>query len=147
MNKLRNRIAQGNTEGGFTLIELLVVIIILGILLAIAVPSYIGFKGKAEASAAAANLRAAVPAVEAFYADNGTYANMDAASTAAVPGIAYYDPASAAKVSVISANSTTYCISSTTGSSTWYKNGPASRILEVNGTKPATAGGALCSTT
>jgi len=149
MNRLRNRIAQGNTEGGFTLIELLVVIIILGILLAIAVPSYIGFKGKAERSAAAANLRAAVPAVEAFYADNGTYAGMGALATAATPGIAYYDPSSSAKINIVPSvtlTATDYCIASTTGGSTWYKRGPAGRILEVNGTAAATAGGAQCST-
>ena len=148
MDRLRNRIAQGNVEGGFTLIELLVVIIILGILLAIAVPSYIGFKGKAEKSAAAANLRAAVPAIEAFYADNGTYVGLGAASTAATPGMSYYDPASTSKVTIQGApalSATTYCVSSTTGASTWYKLGPAGRILEVNGTG-STAGGAICST-
>ena len=63
-------------ESGFTLIELLVVLIIIGILLAIAVPSYLGFKDRAERRAAAANVRAAIPAVEAFYADNNTYAGM-----------------------------------------------------------------------
>jgi type IV pilus assembly protein PilA len=132
-NKLRNRIAQGNTEGGFTLIELLVVIIILGILLAIAVPSYIGFKSKAEKSAAAANVRAAVPAVEAFYADNGTYTGLNAAATAAVPGIAYYDPASSAKVVVQSSGLATYCITSTSGSSTYFKNGPSGNITQDPG--------------
>ena len=145
-DRISKRIAQGNTEGGFTLIELLVVIIILGILLAIAVPSYIGFKAKAEKSAAAANVRAAVPAVEAFYADNGAYTNMSVGGSAASPpGLAYYDPGSAAKVTVESSSANTYCISATQGGSTWYKNGPAGRILEVNGTG-STAGGALCST-
>jgi type IV pilus assembly protein PilA len=67
-------------EGGFTLIELLVVLIIIGILLAIAVPSYLGFKDRAERRAAAANVRAAIPAVEAFYADNGTYTGMTPAA-------------------------------------------------------------------
>jgi len=135
-DRLRNRITQANGEGGFTLIELLVVIIILGILLAVAVPSYIGFKGKAEKSAAQANVRAAVPAVEAFYADNGTYVGLSKPSTHATPGISYYDPASAAKVSVSTSpapSATTYCIYSTQGGSTFFKNSPAGAITQDNG--------------
>ena len=73
--RIRSRL-DGNTEQGFTLIELLVVIIIIGILLAIAVPSYLGFRDRAANNAMKANLRAALPAAEAYYADNGTYVGM-----------------------------------------------------------------------
>jgi type IV pilus assembly protein PilA len=77
MHKLRQRLQR---EEGFTLIELLVVIVIIGILLAIAVPSYLGFRGRAADSAAQANIRAAVPSAEAYFADNGNYTAMSTAN-------------------------------------------------------------------
>ena len=77
--RLRNRITRSESQGGFTLIELLVVIIIIGILLAIAVPAYLKFRDRAADNAAQANLRAALPSVEAYYADNGKYTGMTVA--------------------------------------------------------------------
>ncbi len=107
ITRLRNRITSGESQGGFTLIELLVVIIIIGILLAIAVPAYLKFRDRAAENAAKANLRAALPSVEAYYADNGVYTGMSRAILKAS-----YDAGLKLSAEPSAPSATTYCIQS-----------------------------------
>ncbi len=120
-DKLKNRLA--SDQSGFTLIELLVVIVILGILLAIAIPSYMGFRDRAQRSAAQSNIRAVIPAVETYYSDNGTYATM---TEAGLQAIDQSIPAGRYTISNLAAAD--YCVRSTEGNFTSWKRGPAGQV-------------------
>ena len=119
--RLRNRITKSESEGGFTLIELLVVVIIIGILLAIAVPSYLKFRDRAAENAAKANVRASIPAIEAYYADKGTYATMTEANLKSD-----YDAGFVGKLGTVTADS--YCVWSDVNGKQFRKIGPQGAI-------------------
>ena len=66
-------------DKGFTLIELMVVVLIIAILIAIAIPTFLGLRRRAQDRAAQSDLRNGLTAAKAFYTDDESYTNFDAA--------------------------------------------------------------------
>jgi type IV pilus assembly protein PilA len=112
LNRLRQR---SGDEGGFTLIELLVVILIIGILAAIAIPSFLNQKSKANDASAKSQVRTGQTAMETFSTDhNGEYMNGGTAvSTAEIQAVEpTLNETSSATFTVVAATATTYEIKS-----------------------------------
>src|ERR1700674_3224671 len=86
MNPIRSR----SNEDGFTLIELMVVVLIIAILLAIAIPTFLGARSKAQDRAAQSNLRNALTAEKTYYVDNQAYSdNTSSNLTKIEPSLTY----------------------------------------------------------
>lgn len=78
-------------EEGFTIIELLVVVVILGVLLGIALPTFLGARTRAQDKAAQSSLRTGLAVVKVCLTDTGDYAGCDSGTLTAIDGSAIWD--------------------------------------------------------
>jgi type IV pilus assembly protein PilA len=71
MRQTINRMQQrGKDDRGFTMIELLVVVVIIGVLVAIAVPVYLNYRKGAANKSAASDVRGAITVIEQYFTEN-----------------------------------------------------------------------------
>jgi prepilin-type N-terminal cleavage/methylation domain-containing protein len=142
-------------EKGFTLVELMIVLLTLGILMTVAVPTFLSFKDKAAQSAAKQEISQAIRAVQSYKADNfpGSRDDPDADPTntgflgISITGLAKYDAALAGTTPVIInpsgwngnvASATDFCLTATVGRWVAAQHGPDTPIALGTIFTPAT---------
>ena len=129
-----HRLREKQADEGFTLIELLVVVVIIGVLVAIAIPVYLNYRQGAADKSAQSDVRGAISAVEQFYTtNNNTYPNAASATGTAIPlvltapatftagTINLSDNTQLSYVHTAGATSYLVCGNNTGGSGKWYK--------------------------
>jgi type II secretory pathway pseudopilin PulG len=102
------------------------VAVLIGILTAIALGFHGAARDRASDATAKSNIRVAIPAIEAYQGDNGSYTGvtLDDLQTSYSPGVQ--------GIVILAADSSGYCVSSTVSGRSWYLHGPDGEITPTS---------------
>jgi type IV pilus assembly protein PilA len=138
-------------DDGFTMVELMVVVLVIGLLIAIALPTYLGARNRAYNRAAQSNLRSALIGAKAIFSSSNSFVCARATNGVAVPCIGIGMPSVERSLTYQTTASTTAApnvsIWTTTTAMTWAaarmsKSGTCFGIRDVmtpTGAPPVTA--------